>query len=145
MVSKVAAQSQELEEFRRKVATEREAVEEQLSEQNGTIVALEGVVLRLEDDITTKRRKLEEALQRAAQEESEAARRIEDLETRLAEQGLHLRREAEEAARQAEEAALEAERAKLAAVAEAQGREGALREALATIASLESELKGTVG
>jgi hypothetical protein len=102
-------------------------------------------VLRLEDDITTKNRKLEEALQRTAQEESEAARRIEDLETRLAEQGLHLRREAEEAARQAEEAALEAERAKLAAVAEAQGREGELREALATIASLESELKGKVG
>ena len=144
MASKVAAdQSRELEEFRRKVATEREAVEEQLSEQSGTIVALEGVVLRLEDDITTKNRKLEEALQRAAQEESEV--RIEDLETRLAEQGLHLRREAEEAARQAEEAALEAERAKLAAVAEAQGREGALREALATIASLESELKGKVG
>ena len=145
MASKVADQSRELEEFRRKVATEREAVEEQLSEQNGTIVALEGVVSRLEDDITTKNRKLEEALQRAAQEESEAARRIEDLETRLAEQGLHLRREAEEAARQAEEAAREVERAKLAAVAEAQGREGALREALATIASLESELKGTAG
>ena len=145
MASKVADQSRELEEFRRKVATEREAVEEQLSEQSGTIVALEGVVSRLEDDITTKNRKLEEALQRAAQEESEAARRIEDLETRLAEQGLPLRREAEGAARQAEEAALEAERAKLAAVAEAQGREGALREALATIASLESELKGKVG
>ncbi len=145
MASKVADQSRELEEFRRKVATEREAVEEQLSEQNGTIVALEGVVSRLEDDIKTKNRKLEEALQRNAQEESEAARRIEDLETSLAEQALHLRREAEGAARQAEEAALEAERAKLAAVAEAQGREGALRDALATVASLDSELKGTAG
>ena len=123
MASKVADQSQEFEEFRRTVATEREGesaalqavVEERaeqsqrLSEQNGTIADLKGVVSRLEGDITAKNRKLDEE---SARESAQA----------------------EAASRQAERMRQLAE--------EAQGREDRLRDALATIASLESELNG---
>ncbi len=96
MASKVADQSQEFEDFRRRVATERggesaalQAVEEQLSEQNGTIAHLNYVVSRLEDDITSKNRTLDEALQRLAHEETERENALDqrvNLETRLSEQ-----------------------------------------------------------